>query len=593
MWITWPLLLHLGTALPGYSNVDALDTLHLRGAAADLLAHPGRFPRSGAAFWPIGFSVPAFAPNLLDHLLAAPFVLALPFPAGDGLFWMVLVALNGLAGHALGRRIGGTHAAGFLAGVAWATCDALLREANLQHGPTLLAPFPPLFLAALLEALAGPVPGAAPSGAGGRLGVRAGLRAGAFLALAALVYWYNAVFLLLGSVGIVAVHARRAGRLLPGLLLAGVLVAPALLPYLLSWDELPVLGALAVPTVQDGPAALDALPADQRFVTLHGSDPLLLFRGEPLDRSGRVGWVLLVAAGLGALRTERRTRWGLLAMAGIGFLFALGPYLKWGEAPVLIADRPISLPFRWLGQLHPVLGRLHWPERWAVLVPLALAALAARAPRPGVLAGFLLVEGGVLSGNLPLATQEVGHLAAWRDLAAVRGAVVEVPIARRSLDASLPVLHRRFHGRPMVNGMLLPPGASPPDGWEAWMEAQPLLAWIRQAEQGGTQPFPGQEAVWSLAAAGVGAIALDADPAGAMNPRGVAELSARLVAGLGPYDDRGALLVWWLEAGAVPPALPGDPEAWRAAREAAVRAESPSERRTLIRPYRGAHRSIR
>jgi hypothetical protein len=198
----------------------------------------------------------------------------------------------------------------------------------------------------------------------------------------------------------------------------------------------------------------------------------------------------------------------------------------------------------------------------------------------------------VWSGNLPLATQDVGHLVAWRDLAAARGAVVEVPIARRSLDASLPALHRRFHGQPMINGMLLPPGASPPEGWEAWMDAQPLLAWIRQAERGGTEPFPGPEAVVALEAAGVGAIALDADPAGAMNPRGVAELSERLVVGLGAYEDRGALLVWWLEAVAPPP-VPADPTGWRAARENAVRAETPSERRTLIRPYRGAHQPIR
>ncbi|MBN1335423.1 MAG: hypothetical protein JXB39_05635 [Deltaproteobacteria bacterium] len=586
--VTWPLALHLATALPGYANVDALDTLHLRGAVADLVRHPGAFPRSTAAFWPVGFPVLAFVPNLLDHLLAAPFVLTLPFPVGDGLFWIALVMGNGLAGHVLGYRLGGRHGAGFLAGVAWATSDALLREANLLHGPTLLAPFLPLFLSALLRALEEPEPG---PGSGG--GARRGWTAGALLALAGLAYWYHALFLLAGSAGLVVARWQKARRLWPGLILAAVLAAPLLLPYLCSWDALPVLGALQVPSVQDAPAALSVLPEDQRFVALHGSDPLLLFRATPIDRSNRVGWVLLLAAGLGAWRTDRRTRWGLLVMAAVGFGMALGPYLKWGEAPVLVEGRAISLPFRWVGSLHPVLGRLHWPERWGILIPLALAALAARAPRPGILAGVLLVEGWLLSGNLPLATQDVGHLVAWRDLSTLEGAVVEVPIGRRSLDASLPALHRRFHGRPMANGMLLPPGTASPEGWEAWMEAQPVLSWIRRAERGETDPLPEAEDVRALAAAGVGAIALDADPEGAMNPRGVSELSARLATGLGPFEDRGALLVWWLEDEVAAPPLPDDPVAWRAAREEAVRRAPPLDRPTLIRAYRGAHRPIR
>ncbi|MFH1467066.1 MAG: hypothetical protein ABIO70_21970, partial [Pseudomonadota bacterium] len=61
--------------------------------------------------------------------------------------------------------------------------EPLLREVNLSHAPQVLLCAAPLFLAALLRALA-------PEGRWHHA-----VAAGALLALAALCYWYQAMFL--------------------------------------------------------------------------------------------------------------------------------------------------------------------------------------------------------------------------------------------------------------------------------------------------------------------------------------------------------------------------------------------------------------
>jgi hypothetical protein len=573
--LTWPLVLHLGTAISGFDNIDALDTIHLRGAVLDLVRHPRWDLRSTSSFFPVGFSLLPFMPNFVDQATALPFTLLLPFPWGDNAWWLFALTANGLAGHHLGRRIGGGHAAGALAGIGLATSEAVLREANLHHAPQALVCFAVLYVAELWAFASG----------GGR---RSAIRAGLLFAASALTYWYFGLFLALGSAGLLGVTFRRWGtawrEAIAGLAAAFVLLLPGFLPILLTWGQQPLLAMPGPPMLNVAMPALDAVPESGRFVALHGSDPFFFLRSVPLDRSNRVSIMLLVAAFLGYRRAPRPERVGLAIMAATGALFVLGPVLKWGEQAMTVAGHPVSLPFGWLAASHPVFARLYWPERWGILVSLGLAALAAHAPRPAWLAAGVLLESVLFSGNLPLATQDLRFLSGWRALSRTSGAVLELPMRRQGLDAALAGLHQRYHGRPMPNAMILPPGSRPEQAWLDWLSSQAFVAWLADFEAGTATAELDPEALESLRAQGVSVLALDVGPDGVLTEGAQARYAAAMATLAGPPHDYGAVLAWWLDpVDDAENSIP-DGKAWRKAASAELLARPPQLPDTLIKP---------
>lgn len=539
------------TSLAGFLGVDALDTAWLRALVPEALWGGGR---ADGVFFPEGYPALGLAPNLLDHLLAAPLVALLPFPLADNLWWLLVIWLNGLAGHRLGRVAGGSEAAGWLGGVAWMWSEPLLREANLHHAPQALSLWAPLFLAEVL--LLRQTPSAA-----------RGARAGLLFALAALSYWYYGLFLALGAAPLL-LSRGEAGRPSPRALgaLVGVAalgVAPALAPLLLHWGQDPITAGGQVPPPLQPHASYLSIPDAARFSAQHGNDLLFWLRRAPLDASNRVSLPLIVAAALGAATAEPRARRALLALAGLGAVMVLGPYLRWGEALVTVGGEAISLPFRWLGQLHPALARLTWPERWGLLIPLGLIPLAARAAHPRRWAALIGVECLLLSANLPLQAIDLSGQRCWGALSGATGAIIELPLVRQGLLAPRVGVHARQHRRPVVNAMQLPPGAMPPTAWRAWLEAQPMMVWLSRFEAGEWPPDPGADAVRALQAAGVSAIAVDADPLGVLTEGGLTRYRAGLGRALGPPIDLGCAVVWWLDAEAPPPVGLDDGDAWR------------------------------
>ncbi|MED5369576.1 MAG: hypothetical protein VX899_01055 [Myxococcota bacterium] len=586
--LTWPLALHLNSSLPGFPNVDAADTLWLRGLVPPLLASPGQWPSTDAVFWPQGYPVLLLTPNLMDHALGGMLAALLPFPLSDNVFWLGCLLANGLSAHHLGRTLTRSRApleregAGWLLGVGWVCSEPLLRELNLHHAPQTMAFWIPLYLAAFAQALE-------PQGR-----VRHAIAAGLFMLGAALSYWYLALFAALGSLPLLLAGARKLDRqawlrfgLAVGVTLLGAL--PALLPFALSWDSLPVTSPESAPMPLDIAADLSALPAHQRFEAAHGAAPLELLWSSYMDRSNRISWVLLGAVALSAalsLRAQRaRQMLPWLAMAALGAVMVLGPFLKRGEDLVLVGGSALSLPFHWLGQLHPFLDRLTWPERWGMVLPLGLLAAAAlRLPRPGLWVPALLAEALLLSANLPVQTQDLQYEQAWRVLEASQGAVLELPLKRDGLSMPQVGRHQRYHRKPVVNPLLLPPGAPKPQGWDDWMRAQPLLDWIRVLE-GGQDPGPlPPGAVEALAAQGVGAIALDALPGSVMHRNRANRRVNALEAALGAGEDHGSVVIWWLRPPAphVTPNLDGP--AWRKATEHRLETTPRPPLDTLIDP---------
>ena len=558
--VSWPLALHLQDGLLGTPTMDQVDIAWLRLAAARWLT--GQDP---GIFAPVGYPLAAVVPNWVDHLLGAPLALLLPWPLADNLFWLLLLAANGLAGHTLGRQVGGSHAAGLLCGLGFALCEPVLREINASHAPQGLLLWSPLFLAALLRCCA----------EDGRL--RDGALAGLFLALSALTYWYQGLFLAVLAAPLLlhaVLDARREGLLLRlrrrlGLGAGVVLVCCApLLAYSLA--TAPELAGISERALQHVPGMGGLpVPPEHAWTFLHGRGPEWLWQAEPIATASRLSPVLLVAAVVGGLRSPS-PRWPWAVAALLGGLLLMGPFLQWGGQAVQLWGHPVPLPGFVLAELSDFIARLHWPLRWGVVVPLALLPLAARAPRPAIWGAVLLVETMLLSGNAPLRVCPVDAFAGWSALESSPGPVLVLPQERAADGPSTMGLIFRASGAPLANELGVPPRAAQPLEFRRWHEGLALRAWWREL-QGGRLPGPFPSgAVAQLEAEGVAAVALDVTPGGALHPLESAKLALALAEALGPPVDYGAALVWWLEQPReLPPAVPAA-QAWRLERHEAL-----------------------
>jgi hypothetical protein len=580
MAVSWPLASHLDTWVLGYPTIDSLDTILLRGLVSDLLfENPGDLPTTQGVYFPIGYPILHLVPNLMDHLIGGGLSRVLGFPRGDNVFWLLLIAGNGLAAHRLGLQLGKTHSAAMLVGVAYAVSENFLREINLHHAPQALSPWAPLYLAAILRAT---------QAEGSR---RDALAAGVWMGLSGITYWYTAIFLAVGSLPILFTRRSAWRRFAQAAGIALCVASPFLLPYAFHLGDLPLANLSQIPDPSQTSAALQALPAGQAFLTEHGNDLALPFRSTPLDTTNRISWVLMIAVVLSLKKGGSKV---LLWIAGVGAVLALGPTLRWGSDPVLLGDHPIWLPFAWLAKASPLFERMTWPERWGILIALGMAAAAAKAPRPRLFTGLILIETLIFSGNAPLQHTDLSPHSGWERLQLTRGAVLELPLARGHQHAPFVGLHARIHGKAVVNPILLPPESQAPPAWRAWIEQQGLSTQF-QAIAKGEMPTPNQQSKKSLLAAGVGAIALDAGPGAGLSPARILRWKKGLTALFGPAEDQGGVLIWWLHDA---PTIAADPllfrgfaietgAQWRKAMREESKRNPPPEIDTLIQPLWG------
>jgi hypothetical protein len=539
-------------AVVGYANVDQMDTLMLRGR------YPGLVDgHSMDIFFPHGFDLGGLMPNRLDHLTALPFVTLLPFPLADNLWWFTLLLCTGLVGHRLGHQVGGSRGAAWLGSVALLTAEGLAREANLHHAPQAMVLFGGLYISGLLRLHKAP---------GWRL---AGLT-GLWLGLAASSYAYLGLFLLVGTGPVLCrCDLRRVGAL------AAVALAICL-PWLV-----PLLGASPLRSMPPLPPLHGA---ELGFVAMHGNDLLFPLRRLPADTASALGLAFCAATLLGGRRQAPNLSRGFGLGALLCGLMVLGPVLLWRGQAVQVGGASLSLPFAWLGELHPFLARLTWPERWALVLPLLLLPLAAKAPRPGLFALLIGLEAFACSANLPLQQTDLRTRSCHAELATLQGAVLELPLARGGLSPGRVGVHQRFHGRPMVNPIALPPGQRPPAAWQTWIHESPWFSALHTLEEAASRPantqptVPKPEDLQALVDKGVGAIVLDVDPFGPLPPDGMAAYRAWMMAHAGEPIDLGCALVWWLEPDPAPQAHPS-PASWRA-RQVAAQADPPQ---TLMR----------
>jgi hypothetical protein len=419
-------------------------------------------------------------PNFLDHLSASAFYW-LPFPFSDNLWWLFVFVGSGTTAHYVGKQLGKGYSVAWLCGLSWMLSEPMLREFNLFHAPQALTLLMPLYLLALIKWLEKPSNHTAIA-CGGLLGVNA------------MIYWYYGFFLILIS-GPLILFRRHRSSLTIGLISA-VIALPGLY-YFVSGQSILLEPSALIPGVDQ---------LSHWFVP---------------DRSNRISIVLLI----GAVFSVRKTPYGLYWLGVIVFAYTLSSG---------------GIVWETIQSLHPIFERLHWPVRWSVLIPLVSLPLLCRLPHARYWLTAFIIETMLLSPNIPLEQTEVSPYKCYAQLRSIKGAVLPVGYTNNRQRPWI-ALHQRFHQRPVVAELAVPPQAPHTQEWALWIKANP---WDERFS--GALPFP-EDTREQLKALGVGVIALDQGEASGLSLSEQNRYLLQLATQLGPPKDIGCSWIWWIE----------------------------------------------
>ena len=315
-------------------------------------------------FFPVG-QRPLAMYNLVDALLAAPFVHLLGPILGFNLFSVFVLWSTGMGVSAVGRAAGASHAASLMAGLSIITSTYMVMELVQGRQSQALLVFWMLGLAGLVRM------------AKGEGGWKLAVATGVAVALTHLTYWYAGLFLTLAAVPYWLAHIKAwdRARLARALLAIGVTVVlcgPALWALAEAYQNLPGVERELDDWMDYGRLGRGEFGLN---MVIRGSHwPLWPIEyastAELADR--RISYGLLALA-LGGLWLKPRARLGWWMVLAWGYLLSLGPYLKWSDGQPL----PYALPYLLLYDLVPFFERLWWPDRLDILVFVSLAILAA------------------------------------------------------------------------------------------------------------------------------------------------------------------------------------------------------------------------
>jgi hypothetical protein len=457
-------------ALLGFSGIAALLTAPVwRSPRTALLGHPDAdiynhlwgFSHVGEALstgsspldvqslgWPQGGQL--WFIDSFSAVLTLPLQWALGPVLALNLWTFFLWVFAGVAAWALARRLTGSVAGAWVAGVGFATMPHLLSTVHNGITETFAVGWVPLcgLLAIRLAE---------------RPNRPRGIALGAALAGAALSSWYLGAFSVLLVAGMALVHVRHARPERRASILrviawpvgvAGILVAPVahlFLKTLQSADGLVQRDAAQVARTLAGHDMVDLLSL---FVPGVGPDRGALF-DEALRVDVYMGGVLLALAVVGGARVRAARPW--LAGAFCAAVLSLGAWLFLNGAFVM---RPggsgVPLPFLALSQL-PGLSSVSHAYRFAVLTQICLCMAAAhgmawaasRLSQTAVVA--LVVALGVdlvVAGPVPLAISPVESPAAYQAIE-TEGAVLDLPVGVHVLARGRYSMYQLGHGRPI------------------------------------------------------------------------------------------------------------------------------------------------
>jgi hypothetical protein len=422
LFMSWPLILDLAGSGVTDRPDGRLNVWILAWDAHALVHDPGRLFQA-PIFHPLPDAL-AFSENLLlPAILAAPATLLGGPVLGYNLILLASVVVSGLGVQLLVRRASGDRLAAFVAGAFFAVgSHRWIRMAHLHAEVTLFLPFALLALDRFWE----------------RRTLGRALLVGVFLAsqglssiyLGAITALVLAVAIALGAVA--GLRAREAVRLLGGIGLAGLLMAPVAGPYFrmrsfqgMEWTLRDV--ATYATTLESYAASGTRLYGG---LTQRHLDP------EQVQDTLFPGLTVLALGLAGLASAPPRFRAPALLASAAAVVFSLGPetvlYRVLHENLVLVRGLRALSRFSLVPVLAlSVLAGFALAGRWR----LSLAALA-----------LFLLE----SGNVPIRyapAPPTSGVARW--LAGKEGAVADLPLGARDTEVMLDGV---AHFRPLVNG---------------------------------------------------------------------------------------------------------------------------------------------
>jgi hypothetical protein len=422
MVMSWPLVLDLAGSGVTDRPDGRLNAWILAWDAHALLRAPARLFQA-PIFHPLPDAL-AFSENLLlPAILAAPATLLGGPVLGYNLVLLLSTVVSGLGAQLLVRRASGDRLAAFVAGAFFAVgSHRWIRMAHLHAEVTLFLPFALLALDRFWQ----------------RRTLGRALLVGVFLALQGLSSVYLGAITALALLAAVALavvaglRVRDAARLLAGIALAGVLMAPVARPYFrmrsfqgMEWTLRDV--ATYATTLQSYAASGTRLYGG---LTQRHVDP------ERVQDTLFPGLTVLVLGLAGLASAPPRYRAVAVLASAAAVVFSLGPetalYRALHESLVLVRGVRALSRFSLVPVLSLcVLAGFALAGRWR----LALLALLA-----------FLVE----SGNVPIRYAPAPHTSAVaRWLAGKEGAVADLPLGARDTEVMLDGI---AHFRPLVNG---------------------------------------------------------------------------------------------------------------------------------------------
>lgn len=466
LWNAW----WLGSALSAWENPYATD----------------------AIFWPGGTSLVLHTFSPVNAAAVALLSLAMPATLAFDVVLVAAFALSAWGAYLLARELTGSEAGAYVAGFAFGYAPWRYAHA-LGHLNLVATHWLPLFLLFLVRYQ--------------RSGARRDLALAATMLVGAALTDY-ALLLLAGLLAVVWTLAGEGWRGAPlrrtvatGLV-AALAVSPLAVLLVSAYLEAPDLRDFRVEASRYSldlfsyvwPSPVSWMYADVGDVLPPG--------GTPTEATAFLGYALLATAVVGALVAWREARpW--VVVAGLFAILSLGPRL-------VVAGRETGwwMPYAAL-QRVPLLDTLRTPGRFAVVVALATAILAALAvarlaprfaPTPrraavAMLAALVLAESVVV----PFPVTEVALTPLYSEAAArAPAALVELPLHQPGYAGQLGrvsyLAAQTEHGLPLVNGYHARETSR--DG--QFLRGELVLSAFTRLELGGVAPesldiFPEQE----------------------------------------------------------------------------------------------------
>ncbi len=485
----WPMPAQIGQVIWG-DRFDAWTTLWLIDHLAVRIGSFDLAPLTTDILYPIGYNLWSFGHLALQAIGGAMVVAGVPLVVSYNLLLLFGIASSAMAAHALGRELTGSHLAGGLAGVVFATTPYLYAEAGAGCIELVAAGVLPLHALCLVRLMRRPSQkrmwvATFTLAAIGPFNWYYTLFAGIFAA--AFIVWQ---IVEVGPTALMtprqATHRRGIKLILVSLVLAAAIDVPLISQARRETPTRPSISAElfsaetafsevrevtngSTPLAELTQEKLSRVDAMQVHFNSTSISALLKARFEPNPLYSTPGRFAFCMGLFGLIIAGRRT-WGWLAIGAGATVLTLGPFLNISGSLILPSwASGLPLPYYWAHEYLPFFSKAYRPYRIGVITAMCLSSIAAigaatwlrsvRLPHfglPLVIFGLIGFSQPHWSDSKP-ASRPIANTAvdaAYTDLAALEsGAVIELPLLYQPVSAAnaKTQFHQTIHRHPILN----------------------------------------------------------------------------------------------------------------------------------------------